>query len=196
VSSHERIEWVWNPPRANHDILPAKRQGRDGYVGTPRCEAERARVVRSRLVFVWVVLTMAVDRDRLGRRRPTSEEMGRQGGGIERVITYRCANPRCGLVWPVRTRAKRFDSLCRNCGQRNTIQWSVSTRTLFDRRGRPPKVSFTYWPDLESAQRAAIRLNARRMAARNQAVGSTDGFITATEYQARIDQWARRHDPE
>ena len=118
----------------------------------------------------------------------------RQGGPIERFIVYRCGNRRCGKAWPVRSTAKRFDSLCRACGHRNTIAWSVSTRTLFDRRGRPRRVSFTYFPTLEEAQRAAIRINAKRMSSRNRAVGSTEGFITGTEYQRRIEEYSRRHD--
>lgn len=135
-------------------------------------------------------------RDSLGRRRLPDQAYGAQGGGIERVITYRCGNPRCSTTWPVRTRAKRFDSLCRLCGHRNTIAWSISTRSLFDRRGRPRRVGFTYWPDMESAQQFALRANLRQRQTRNPAVGSTEGFITGAEYQARLDAWVRRHDPE
>lgn len=100
------------------------------------------------------------------------------------------------MVWPVRTRAKRFDSLCRSCGHRNTIAWSVSTRTIFDRRGRPPRVEYSYWPDLESAQRNASSRNARRQLRRGAALGSPEGFITAREYQSRIADYARRNDPK
>lgn len=55
---------------------------------------------------------------------------------------------------------------------------------------------FRYWPTLEEAQRWAVRMNLRRVQTRNPAVGDTEGFITATEYQARIEDFKGRHDPE
>ena len=135
-------------------------------------------------------------RDSRGRPRLPPERYGAPAGGIERVIVYRCANPTCGTHWPVRTRAKRFDSRCRLCDHRNTIHWTTSRQTWDDRRGRPRVVAWRLYDTLEGAKESARSMNLKKNIRRNEAVGSTEGFITASEFQARLDRWARRFEPE